>query len=85
LLPAPPPAADVAEPEPFKGAQCRWIGAQPVQKLQILFPERPERGVAVHPQIVLHNATLSAAVDDYHCGWRSALKQMTAQASIANA
>jgi hypothetical protein len=60
LLPTPPPSANVAEPEPFEAAECRWIGAQLVQEPQILFSERPEREVVVHAQIVLQNAILSA-------------------------
>ena len=49
LFPAAAPGPDIAEPEPFEGAQGRWIGVQPVQEPQVLFPKRPEREVVVHP------------------------------------
>jgi hypothetical protein len=37
------------EPEPFEVTQGRWIGVQPVQELQVLFPERSKRELVVHP------------------------------------
>ena len=32
LFPAAAPGPDIAEPEPFEGAQGRWVGVQPVQE-----------------------------------------------------
>jgi hypothetical protein len=51
LLPA-AACAGVAEAEPLEGAECRWIGAEPVEEAEVIFAERPQREVVVHDQVV---------------------------------